>query len=261
VPAGGKTLYAWPAFIVYRLATMAHGGQCVEVPLDGGLKHDVEAMAAAVTEDTRIVFVANPNNPTGTWLKGPELEKFMDSLPEGTLFVLDEAYFEYAQGVDGYPDGMDYIREGRQIVVSRTFSKAYGLAGLRIGYGVMPEELAQLMNRVRQPFNVGNIAQAAAMAALDDEGFVTESVALNYREMDRMKPVLEGMGLSVLPSATNFLLIDLAGRSGADVYQGLLERGVIVRPMAPYGLPSTIRVTVGLPEENDIFLSRLKEVV
>ncbi len=257
----GETLYAWPAFIVYRLATMAHGGKGIEVPLNSRLEHDLDAMAEAVTPETRIAFVANPNNPPGTYLPGDAIEKFMDSLPEEVLFVLDEAYFEYAEGLKGFPDGMDYILNGRQIVVTRTFSKAYGLAGMRIGYGVMPEPLAELLNKVRQPFNVNSIAQAAALAALEDEDFVRRSVALNRKEMERMTPALEDMGLSIWPSATNFLLIDLKERSGTHIYQGLLDQGVIVRSMAPYGLPETIRVTVGLPEENDLFLECLTKII
>lgn len=258
---GCAAVYAWPAFIVYRLATLAHGGRPIEVPLDVDLRHDLDAMAGAVTPDTRIVYVANPNNPTGTWLDADTLGAFLDGLPKTVLPVLDEAYFEYGQGVEGFPDGLELLKQGRQMVITRTFSKAYGLAGFRVGYAVMPPALAELMNRVRQPFNVGVVAQAAAAAALDDDDFVGESVALNYREMERLRPRLEQMGLTVYDSATNFLLIGLGDGSGADVYKGLLERGVIVRPMASYGLPSTIRVTVGLPHENDVFMEKLTEVI
>ncbi len=256
-----ETLYGWPAFIVYRLATLAHGAKGVEIPLDHRLRHDLKSMAAAVTSKTRIVFVANPNNPTGTYVTRTELEQFMAQLPEHVLVVLDEAYYEYAEHLDDYPDGMDLFREGRSIVVTRTFSKVYGLAGLRIGYAVMPEPLAQLLNRIRQPFNVNFIAQVAAAAAMEDEEFISRSVSLNRIEMDRLTDALERMGLNVIPSAANFLLIDLKGRSGDEVCRGLLERGIIVRPMAPYGLPKTVRVTVGLEEENDLFLSALAEII
>jgi len=256
-----ETLYAWPAFIVYRLATLAHGAKGVEVPLDKELRHDLASMAGAVTANTKIVFVANPNNPTGTYVTGQELNEFMDRLPDDVLVVLDEAYFEYAQHLDDFPDGMDLFRQGRSMVVTRTFSKAYGLAGMRIGYGVMPEPLAQLLNRIRQPFNVNSVAQAAAMAAMDDEEFLARSLGLNAIEMERLTGALEAMGLGVIPSAANFLLIDLKGRSGDEICQDLLERGVIVRPMAPYGLPETVRVTVGIEEENSLFLSSMKEIL
>ena len=258
---GDETVYAWPAFIVYRLATMAHGGKGVEVPLDDAMRHDLGAMAEAVTERTRIVFVANPNNPTGTYVTRSELVSFLDRLPEEVVPVVDEAYFEYALDSDGYPDGMELAREGRPLVVLRTFSKAYGLAGLRVGYAVMPEPLAGLVNRIRQPFNVNSVSQAAAAAALTDQDFVRQAVALNAVEMARMCQIVVDLGLTFVPSAANFLLLDLGGRSGEEVYRGLLERGVIVRPMAPYGLPGTVRVTVGLPEENDLFLAALGEVV
>ena len=258
---GDETLYAWPAFIVYRLATLAHGSRGVEVPLDVDLRHDLRAMAESVTSRTRIVFVANPNNPTGTYVGRDQLVEFMDALPEDVLLVLDEAYHEYAASLGDYPDGMDLFRKGRPIVVARTFSKAFGLAGLRVGYAVMPEPLAQLLNRIRQPFNVSSVAQAAAAAALQDEGFVKRSVEMNRSEMERMNEALEDMGLVVTPSAANFLLIDLSGKDGEEVFNALLDRGVIVRPMAGYGLPQTIRVTVGLPEENDVFLEALSEII
>jgi histidinol-phosphate aminotransferase len=258
---GDETLYAWPAFVVYRLATLAHGGRGIEVPLDGDLKHDLEAMAKALTDRTRIVYVANPNNPTGTFVGRAELERFMDRVPENVVFVLDEAYFEFARHLDDYPDGMEYFGQGRPIVVVRTFSKAHGLAGLRVGYAVMPEPLADLLNRVRQPFNVNSIAQAAAAAALDDDDFVLRSLEHNRHELRRIQDAAEGMGLTVTESCTNFILIDLGGRSGQDIYEGLMKRGVIVRPMAPYGLPGTIRVTAGLKEENDMFLEALGEVL
>jgi histidinol-phosphate aminotransferase len=258
---GDQTLYAWPAFVVYRLATLAHGGKGIEIPLDRNLKHDLEAMANALTDRTRIVYVANPNNPTGTYVSRAELESFMDKVPENIPFVLDEAYFEFARHLDDFPDGMEYFRQGRPIVVVRTFSKAHGLAGLRVGYAVMPEPLADLLNRVRQPFNVNSIAQAGAMAALDDDDFVRRGLDHNREELGRIKDAVEGMGFTVTPSFTNFILIDLGGRSGQDVYEGLLKKGVIVRPMAPYGLPGTIRVTAGLKVENEMFLEALKEII
>jgi histidinol-phosphate aminotransferase len=258
---GDQCLYAWPAFVVYRLATMAHGGLGQEVPLDGDLRHDLPAMAMAINEKTKLIFVANPNNPTGTLVTRDEVLSFMDRIPENIPFVLDEAYFEFARHMPEYPDGMDFLREGRQVTVVRTFSKAYGLAGLRVGYAAVPEGLAGILNRVRQPFNVNTVAQAAALAAMDDSDFVERSLEHNRVEIEKITAAVEGMGLSVTPSFTNFILIDLAGRDGQDIYNRLLEKGIIVRPMAPYGLPGTIRVSPGLPEEDDIFLEALEEVL
>jgi len=258
---GDETLYAWPAFVVYRLATLAHGGRGLEVPLDADLRHDLEAMAEAVNERTRIIYVANPNNPTGTYVGRDALERFMERVPESVPLVLDEAYFEFARHLGDFPDGMEYFREGRPVVVVRTFSKAYGLAGLRVGYAVMPEPLAELINRVRQPFNVNSLAQAAAVAALEDDQFVKATLDHNRTELTRITAAAGQMGLTVTPSCTNFILIDLGGRSGQGVYEELLQRGIIVRPMAPYGLPHTIRVTAGLREENELFLEALSEVL
>lgn len=258
---GGESLYAWPSFVVYRLATLAHGGRGAEVPLDRDLRHDLNAMAKAITEKTKIIFVANPNNPTGTYVTREEVERFMACVPEHVPFVLDEAYYEFARHAPDYPNGLEYLRQGKPVTVVRTFSKAYGLAGLRVGYAVMPETLAELLNRVRQPFNVNSVAQAAAVAAMDDEDFVNRSLEHNRMEMQRISDAVTKLGCAVTPSFTNFVLIDLAGHDGQDVYNRLLEKGVIVRPMAPYGLPGTIRVTPGLTEENDLFLEALEEVL
>ncbi|NOY85947.1 MAG: histidinol-phosphate transaminase [Deltaproteobacteria bacterium] len=258
---GAETVYAWPAFIVYRLCTLAHGGRGVEVPLDTAMAHDLGAMAEAVTPDTRIVFVANPNNPTGSYVARPDVERFLDALPEDVVPVLDEAYFEYAMDRPDYPDGIELVKQGRSLVVTRTFSKAYGLAGLRVGYAVMPEELADLLNRVRQPFNVNSLGQAAAAAALGDQEFIREAVRLNRIEMERVSDGVRSLGLSAAPSAGNFLLVDLMDPKGETVYQALLKNGVIVRPMAGYGLPGHLRVTIGNPDENKYFLEKLTEIM
>ncbi|GBE15837.1 histidinol-phosphate aminotransferase 2 [bacterium BMS3Abin14] len=258
---GDETVYGWPAFIVYRLCTLAHGGRGVEVPLDGAMVHDLDAMAEAVTPNTRIVFIANPNNPTGSYVTGPEIEIFLDALPENVVPVLDEAYFEYAADRPGYPDGIELLKQGRSLVVTRTFSKAYGLAGLRVGYAVMPEKLAELLNRIRQPFNVNSVGQAAATAALEDEKFIRETVRLNRTEMEALSDGVGSLGLEMTPSAGNFMLIDLMGAKGETVYQALLEKGVIVRPMTGYGLPGHLRVTIGNPDENRYFLEKLTEII
>ncbi len=258
---GDEAVYAWPAFVVYRLATLSHGGKAVEVPLDGAMRHDLPAMLSAVTPRTRLVFINNPNNPVGTYVERKELVAFLDALPPHVLPVLDEAYFEYARDLPGFPDGVAMVREGRPLCVLRTFSKVYGLAGLRVGYGAVPPGVAALFEKVRQPFNVSRPGQVAALAALSDRDFVRRSVEVNAAERDRLATALTAMGLGVVPSAGNFLLFSLGERSGSAVYQALLDRGVIVRPTDNYGLPRHLRVTVGTPEENDIFLAALGGVL
>ncbi len=255
---GRESVYADPAFVVYRLATLAHGGRGVEVPLDGAMRHDLPAMAAAVTGKTALVFIGNPNNPTGTWVAREELKAFLASLPSRVVPVLDEAYFEYARDLPDFPDGVELFRGGIPLCVLRTFSKVYGLAGLRLGYGVVPPEVAALYERVRQPFNVNRAAQAAALAALEDEEFVSRAAALNRAEMERITRELAVLGVPALPSAGNFLLFSLGERLGKDVFARLLRRGVIVRPVDNYGLPHHLRVTVGTVEENDLFLDCLR---
>jgi histidinol-phosphate aminotransferase len=215
-------------------------------------------MLAAIDADTRLVFVANPNNPTGTFVGADEMAGFLDRVPRRVLVVLDEAYNEYLAPELRHPS-IDWVRRLPNLLVSRSFSKAFGLAGLRIGYGVAQPELTDLLNRVRQPFNCNSLAQAAAVAALADEAFVARSVEVNRRGMAQLTAAFDSMRLRYLPSFGNFVLVQVG--DGAAVYQGLLRRGVIVRPVANYGLPQWLRVTVGLPEENDRFIAALREVL
>ena len=245
-----------PAFIVYRIAALAGGVPFTAVPLRDGV-HDLAAMAAAVTAKTRVLFVANPNNPTGTHVGRAAVERLLREVPEEVIIVMDEAYFEYADAPD-YPNSLELRGLRERLVVMRTFSKVYGLAALRVGYAVAPPAIIDYMNRVRAPFNVTMPAQAAASAALDDRAHVEKSVALNRRERARVVAGLEKLGLSALPSQTNFVLADV-GRPARPVYDALLRRGVIVRPFG--NLPTSLRVTFGLPEENDRFLSSLREVL
>jgi histidinol-phosphate aminotransferase len=221
--------------------------------------HDLAAMAAAVTERTRLLFVANPNNPTGTWVGRKAVDRFLDALPEGVIAVFDEAYYEYVARKT-YPDTLSYIRQDRPVIALRTFSKAYGLAGLRLGYLMAPERYVVEMNKIRQPFNTNHLAQAAALAALEDERYLRRVVRLNKRERRGLEQQLQVLGLATLPSEANFLLVEV-GRDGNEVYQELLRRGVIVRPMGGYGYPGHIRVTVGLPEENARFVEELRAVL
>jgi histidinol-phosphate aminotransferase len=254
---GDHTVYSQHGFAVYPLATQARGARGIEVPArDFG--HDLAAMRAALTPETRIIFIANPNNPTGTWLPAAEVRAFVASVPAGVLIVLDEAYNEYLQA-DQQANTASWIAAHSNLLVSRTFSKAYGLAGLRIGYGLANAGVADMLNRVRQPFNVNSIAQAAALAALDDEEYVAESASLNRQGLLQLMQGLDAVGVEYLPSHGNFLMVRVAeaGKGAAPVYEALLRRGVIVRPVANYGLPDWVRVTVGLPEENARFLTAL----
>ena len=253
---GDHTVYAQHAFAVYPLATQARGAVGIEVPARD-LGHDLAAMRAALTRETRIVFVANPNNPTGTWLPPREVEAFVASVPREVLVVLDEAYSEYLEPAQ-LADSAAWVARHPNLLVSRTFSKAYGLAGLRVGYGIADASVADLLNRVRQPFNVNSIAQAAALAALADVEYVAESARLNREGMRELERGLDALGVAHVPSHANFLLVraDVAG-DAAPVYEALLRAGVIVRPVGSYGLPGYLRVTVGLPDENARFLRAL----
>jgi histidinol-phosphate aminotransferase len=220
--------------------------------------HDLEAMARAVDARTRLVFVANPNNPTGTWNRREEIESLVASLPPGVLLVLDEAYFEYADDPD-YPDGIELVRGGAPVVVTRTFSKAYGLGGLRVGYGVAAPEVIEALLVVREPFCASSVAQAAATAALADADHVRRSRELNRAEKARVVTTLTERGYDVLPSLGNFLTFD-TGEDGRALFHRLLTRGVIVRPLDPYGMSRWLRVSMGAPEENAAFLEALEAV-
>ena len=224
-----------------------------------GYGHDLDAMARAVGERTKVVFVANPNNPTGTWVDGNALSTFLAGLPQHVIAVVDEAYREYV-AEDGYPDALAWLPQRPNLVVTRTFSKAYGLAGLRVGYAVSHPEIADLLNRVRQPFNVSSVALAAAEAALADEEHLARAVAVNRDGMAWLEAELARLGLPFIPSIGNFVSVEMPG-DAAPIYQALLREGVIVRPVGGYGLPRHLRVSVGLPEENRRFVEALERVL
>jgi histidinol-phosphate aminotransferase len=255
---GDEVVYSQHAFAVYPLATRAVGASGVAVPArDYG--HDLGAMARAVTERTRVVFIANPNNPTGTWVDGNALATFVSALPEHVIVVVDEAYCEYVDE-EGYPDCTRWLAERTNLVVTRTFSKAYGLAGLRVGYAVSHPDLADLLNRVRQPFNVNSVALAAAEAALADGEHLARAVAVNRDGLAWLTEALDRMGLSYIPSIGNFVSLELPV-DAEPVYQALLREGVIVRPVAGYGLPRHLRVSVGLAQDNRCFVEALGRVL
>lgn len=251
-------VYSEHAFAVYPIVTQAIGaGHRVARAKDYG--HDLEAMAAQVDEQVRVVFIANPNNPTGTWLSATELEGFLQAMPRRVIVVVDEAYFEYVAEAD-YPDTTTWTERFPNLVVTRTFSKAFGLAGLRIGYSVSHPEVADVLNRVRQPFNVNIAAQAGALAALQDRDYLEESVRVNRAGMQQMTEGLKAMDIRYIPSVGNFIAADM-GRAAAAVYEDLLRQGVIVRPVANYGMPNHLRITIGSMQENARCLSALKTVL
>jgi histidinol-phosphate aminotransferase len=256
--AGGEhVVFGEPAFVVYRLACLAQGVPHTAVPLDAGLAHDLPAMARAIRPDTRLVFIANPNNPTGSYVGTQALTEFLKAIPRDVIVVLDEAYCEYADATD-YPDGLMLRNVHPRVVVVRTFSKIYGLAGLRVGYAVMPAEMAGYVHRVRAPFNVSSVGQAAAVAALEDSEHVARSRALNLEEKAFLGAGLARLGIPWTASQANFLLVDVQ-RPAGELYEALLAHGVIVRPVPP--LPTMARVTLGTRPENERFLAALAAVL
>lgn len=254
---GLSAVYSLHAFAVYPLATNARGARGIEVAAKN-FGHDLDAMAAAIEPQTRVVFIANPNNPTGTFVPGAELEAFLAKVPRHVLVVLDEAYTEYLAPEQRY-DSIAWLARFPNLLVSRTFSKAYGLAGLRVGYGIAHPEVADLMNRVRQPFNVSSVALAAAEAALGDDEFLARSAELNRRGMTQLVAAFRELGLEWIPSAGNFVTFKVGDAIGVN--QALLRQGVIVRPIAAYGMPHWLRVSIGLPEENARFIEALRQAL
>lgn len=261
---GRKAMFSAHAFAVYAIIAQAQDAEAIVVPARPQtdampLGHDLDGFAARLTPDVALIFIANPNNPTGTWLKPDEIEAFLRRVPADVIVALDEAYYEYMDpALRG--DTRSLLDRYSNLVVFRTFSKAYGLAGLRVGYSLSSPEMADLLNRVRQPFNNNSLALLAAEVAIEDQAHVQKSVELNTREIARLKRELLGLGLSVLPSQANFLAIGF-GRDAKPVHQGLLERGVIVRPVASYDMPQFLRISIGTERENDRFLVALKDIL
>jgi histidinol-phosphate aminotransferase len=254
---GAGIVMADRAFVVYRLVAALFNAPVVTVPMRDWT-HDLPAMADAVTSSTRLVFVSNPNNPTGTMVGGEALDALLDRLPDHAILCVDEAYVELLPQ-EKQPDTLRYVREGRRVVVLRTFSKAYGLAGLRLGYALAPPECIRLMNRTRQPFNVNAMALAGACAALEDNGHVARTRELVERGRVYIEDACRSLGLPTVPSVTNFMLIEV--EAGRQVCEALQREGVIVRPMDGYGLPSHVRVTVGTDAENARFVAALRRVL
>ncbi len=241
-------------FVIYKMVVTASHAKSVEVPLKNW-RHDLPAMADAVTPRTKLLFLCNPNNPTGTIVTADEVDRLLARLPEHVIVVFDEAYYEYVRSAS-FPNALHHLTAGRNVAVLRTFSKIYGLAGLRIGYGLTTTEITGYLNRVRPPFNANSVGQHAALAALEDENHVAESRAMNETQLLRLQQELGKLGMHVVPSEANFLYFD-TGRDGAEVFQALLREGVIVRHMGG----RMLRVTVGLPDENSRFLEAFGKVL
>ena len=253
-----EVIFAQHAFVVYPLVTQAIGAKGVAVPAKN-YGHDLPAMLAAITPKTRMIFIANPNNPTGTFLTKEELAEFIAQVPQNVLVVLDEAYYEYVSEAERAPS-VEWIAQYPNLIVSRTFSKAYGLAGLRAGYAITHPDIADLMNRVRQPFNMNSLSLRAAEVVLDDEEYLAESIRVNQEGMAQLVQFCEQSGLNYIPSHGNFLTIEV-GSEAADIYQQLLRAGVIVRPVAGYQLPNHLRVSIGLPAENQAFIDAMANLL
>jgi len=253
-----EVVFSQHAFAVYPLVTQAVGATaCVAPALNYG--YDLTAMLALVTDKTRLVFIANPNNPTGTLLSATDLKTFISSLPKTTVCVLDEAYFEFVTSTDRV-DSIEWLGEYPNLIITRTFSKAYGLAGLRVGYSISSKEIADLLNRVRQPFNNNMLALAAAEAALADEDYLSETIALNNQGMQQLTSAFKELGLSWIPSFGNFVSVDIK-QQGMPIYDALLKKGVIVRPVVNYEMPNYLRISIGTEQENQFFIDALKDVL
>ena len=255
---GDEVIYSEYAFVVYSIVTQGLGGKAVVTPAkEWG--HDLDAMLTAVSDKTRMVYIANPNNPTGTWLSTDQLTAFMQQIPERVIVVLDEAYTEYVSETE-FANGLELQKSFPNLVVTRTFSKAYGLAGLRVGYAASSPEIADLLSRVRQPFNVNSLALVAAEAVLQDKPYLEKTVQVNTEGMAQLERGFDALGLQYIPSVGNFITVDMQ-RDAGDVYQSLLKEGVIVRPVANYSMPNHLRISIGLKADNERCLEALKHMV
>ncbi len=255
---GDEVIISHPTFLIYEIASQVQDAKVRFVSSKADFRYDLKAMSEAVTEKTKMVFIANPDNPTGTYVNKKELNGFLERLPDSLIVFLDEAYFEFANySFKDYPNGIDYLAK-RNVIVGRSFSKAYGLAGLRIGYGVSTPEIIDYLERVREPFNVNSLAQAAALAAIDDKAFLKKTLLHVEREKEFLYSAFREMNLEYIKSATNFILLNVKDDCKA-LFNKLLKRGVVVRDMKPWGLDSHIRVTIGTRKENKKFIEALKQ--
>jgi len=254
---GDEVVTADPTFLIYEIASNTEGGRVVKVPMHD-FRYDLSGMFAKITPRTKLVFIANPDNPVGTYINEKRLSAFLERVPRGVLVVLDEAYYEFARVKKDYPDSMKLRKNFHNLIVTRTFSKAHGLAGLRIGYALAQPDIAEAFNRVREPFNVNLLAQAAAVAALDDKKFLKRTVSVVNEGRAFLSGELKALGFTVVDTVTNFILFDL-GSDAKPVYEALLKQGVIVRPMGGWGMSTFLRVTIGKKADNTRFLKALKK--
>ena len=253
---GDEAVFAWPSFAMYPIVTKGMGATPILVPLDADLVHDLDAMAAAITERTRVVMVCNPNNPTGTSVGAAAFDRFAASLPDDVVLLIDEAYVDFARRAD-FPDALGWVARRPGTVTVRTFSKIAGLAGLRVGYAVADRELAGYLERARHPFNVNLLAEAAAVAAIDDHEHLDRTVRQNTEGLGYLRRELGALGIETWPSEANFVL----AKPGPGTYERLLREGVIVRPLVGFGMPDHVRITVGRPEENERLVKALRRLV
>ncbi len=254
-----ETLLSAGSFVMYKTALQSHGRRFVEVPMQTGYRYDLPAMAQRLTPKTRLVFLANPDNPTGTAFSKSELDAFLAKVSSDTLVVLDEAYFEYVDW-DEYPNGLDYFRKLPNLIVLRTYSKIYGLAGIRLGYGIMNPKLVSYLNRTKMPFNLTSIAQAAGIAALDDVEHLRTTRETTHRGLRYLEKELRAIGLDVPRSHANFVFVQL-GRASGPVNEALLKRGIITRPVPGSGWPNALRISTGLQSQNERLVKALAEVM
>ncbi len=252
---GDEVVFAWPSFAMYPVVVQGMGATAVRVPLTRELTHDLPAMAEAVTDRTRLVFVCNPNNPTGTSVGADALDRFLESLPDRVVVAIDEAYFEFVRRRD-FPDSLGWLRRRPGTIALRTFSKIFGLAGLRIGYGIADRELAGYLQRARHPFNINRLAEIAALAALDDAEHTDRARAINAEGIDYLRRELRALGMETWPTDANFLLAS----ARRDTAERLLREGIIVRPLHGFGMPDHIRISIGLPEENERLVKTLRKL-
>ncbi len=252
-----EAIMAWPAFSIFMLVLQAHNVKTIRVPLKD-FTHDLKSMGEAVTDSTKMIFIANPNNPTGTSVGEKEALEMLGAIPENVMVVMDEAYYEFVTRPD-FPRSIDYVMEGKNIFVLRTFSKIYGLAGLRVGYGIAKEELITDLNRVRAPFNVNCLAQAGALACLEDDDHVRRCLEVNNEGREYLYKGLSDLGLEYVPTDTNFILVKV--ENSREMFNKLLPLGVIVRPLDGYELPDYIRLGIGVQWENDKFLEAIKQLI
>jgi len=253
-----EAIFSAYAFAVYPIVVQAVSATAKIAPAKNW-GHDLDAMLALTTNKTKVIFIANPNNPTGTWLNKTEVRSFLEKVPADVLVILDEAYFEYVEK-ESYPDGISLLSDFRNLIVTRTFSKAYGLAGLRCGYGVADEKVIDILNRVRQPFNVNSIALSCACEALADQKFIKEAIRCNREGLTFLSDELDKLGLEYIPSVANFISVNF-GKRAAEINHYLLSKGLIVRPIAVYQMPEFLRVTVGTRQQNEIFIKLVKEAL